>query len=156
LGPELQRAVYAFNFSYYAEVYKMGEARVTKVDKKIGEIERLLKSKRDEILEIAARHGATNVRIFGSASRGEAGEESDVDLLVDVGPGRTPLLSGGTPGRSGGAVGLQGRRGKRTRDQAAYQRASPLGGGAAVRDKKEQLKDVIEAIAIARSGGQDR
>ena len=70
----------------------MGEARVTKVDKKIGEIERLLKSKRDEILEIAARHGATNVRIFGSASRGEAREESDIDLLVDVGPGRTPTF----------------------------------------------------------------
>ena len=94
-GQELQRDIYAFDFSYYAGVCKMGEARGTKVDKKIGEIERLLKSKREEILEIAARHGAINVRIFGSASRGEAGEESDIDLLVDVGPGRTPFFPGG-------------------------------------------------------------
>jgi len=95
LGPELQRDIYAFDFSYYAGVCKMGEARGAKVNGKIGEIERLLKSKREEILEIAARHGATNVRIFGSAARGEAGEESDIDLLVDVGPGRTPFFPGG-------------------------------------------------------------
>jgi len=42
--------------------------------------------KRDQILEIAARHGARNVRVFGSAARGEAVPDSDVDLLVDVGP----------------------------------------------------------------------
>ncbi len=59
------------------------------------DIERLLKSKREEILDIAARHGANNVRIFGSASRAEAGEESDIDLLVDIGPGRTPFFPGG-------------------------------------------------------------
>lgn len=39
---------------------------------------------RDEILRIAARHGATNVRVFGSVARGTAGPESDLDLLVDV------------------------------------------------------------------------
>ena len=37
-------------------------------------------------MAIAARHGAYNVRVFGSTVRGEAGPESDVDLLVDVGP----------------------------------------------------------------------
>jgi len=42
--------------------------------------------KRQEILQIAARHGAYNVRMFGSAARGQAGAESDVDFLVDVGP----------------------------------------------------------------------
>ena len=41
--------------------------------------------KRAQILQIAARHGAYNVRIFGSIARGEAGPESDVDFLVDVG-----------------------------------------------------------------------
>ena len=41
---------------------------------------------REEILRIAARHGATNVRVFGSVARGTAGPESDLDLLVDVGP----------------------------------------------------------------------
>jgi predicted nucleotidyltransferase len=44
----------------------------------------LLKSKRQEILRIAALHGASNIRIFGSESRGEAGPESDLDLIVDM------------------------------------------------------------------------
>ena len=46
----------------------------------------LLREKRREILEIAAKHGAYNVRIFGSVARGEAGPDSDVDFLVDAGP----------------------------------------------------------------------
>ncbi len=58
-------------------------------------IKALLISKREEILRIAARHGARNVRVFGSVARGEAGEQSDIDLLVDVGPGRTPFFPGG-------------------------------------------------------------
>ena len=61
----------------------------------MSEFEDILKGKRDEILRIAAKHGATDVRVFGSAARGEAGPESDVDLLVDVGPGRTPFFPGG-------------------------------------------------------------
>lgn len=47
--------------------------------------------KRDEILEIAARHGARNVRVFGSVARGEAGPDSDVDFLVSIEPGRSLL-----------------------------------------------------------------
>jgi predicted nucleotidyltransferase len=50
-------------------------------------INELLKSKRHEILAIAARHGARNVRIFGSVARGEAGPESDLDILVEMEPG---------------------------------------------------------------------
>jgi len=45
-----------------------------------------LMAKREDILAIAARHGAGNVRVFGSVVRGEAGRESDVDFLVDVLP----------------------------------------------------------------------
>ena len=37
---------------------------------------------RDDILRIAARHGAHDVRVFGSVVRGEAGKDSDVDFLV--------------------------------------------------------------------------
>jgi predicted nucleotidyltransferase len=44
----------------------------------------LLRAKRDIILELAARHGARNIRVFGSVARGEAGPDSDVDLLVDL------------------------------------------------------------------------
>ncbi len=47
--------------------------------------------KRDEILAAAARRGARNVRVFGSVARGTAGPSSDVDLLVDVDPGRSLL-----------------------------------------------------------------
>jgi uncharacterized protein len=46
---------------------------------------------REEILRAAARHGASNVRIFGSVARGEAGPASDVDVLVDLEPGRSLL-----------------------------------------------------------------
>jgi uncharacterized protein len=46
---------------------------------------------RNELREIARRHGARNLRVFGSTARGEAGSHSDVDLLVDLDPGRTLL-----------------------------------------------------------------
>jgi uncharacterized protein len=51
----------------------------------------LLESRRREILSLAARHGARNVRAFGSLARGEAAAESDVDLLVDMEDGRSLL-----------------------------------------------------------------
>jgi predicted nucleotidyltransferase len=54
-------------------------------------LEQLLKDKRDAILCIAAKRGAYNVRVFGSAARGEAGEGSDIDLLVEFEPGRSLL-----------------------------------------------------------------
>ena len=54
-----------------------------------------IRARREEILMIAARHGVHNVRIFGSVARGEAGPDSDVDLLVDAGPDTTPFFPGG-------------------------------------------------------------
>ncbi len=51
----------------------------------------LLSEKREEILRIAARHGARNVRVFGSAATGELREGSDVDILVDLDEGRSLL-----------------------------------------------------------------
>lgn len=51
----------------------------------------LLSEKREEILRIAAKHGARNVRVFGSAATGELREGSDVDILVDLDPGRSLL-----------------------------------------------------------------
>jgi len=50
-----------------------------------------LRARRHEILQIAARHGARDVRIFGSVVRGEAGSGSDVDVLVDMEQGRSLL-----------------------------------------------------------------
>lgn len=46
-------------------------------------IDEVIREKRDEILAIATRYGARNVRVFGSVARGEADAESDVDLLVE-------------------------------------------------------------------------
>lgn len=43
---------------------------------------------RDKIARIASEHGARNVRVFGSAGRGQAGPSSDLDLLVEMADGR--------------------------------------------------------------------
>jgi predicted nucleotidyltransferase len=58
-------------------------------------IDELICSKQDVIRRIAERHGAKNVRVFGSVARGEAGPESDVDLLVEAGPRTSPWFPGG-------------------------------------------------------------
>ncbi len=54
-------------------------------------IDEILKAYREEILRIAAKYGAYNVRVFGSVARGEARPDSDVDLLVELEPQRTLL-----------------------------------------------------------------
>ena len=57
-------------------------------------VQELLRSKRREILQIARAHGARNVRVFGSAARGEADDASDVDFLVEFEPGTSLLQHG--------------------------------------------------------------
>lgn len=52
-------------------------------------IDRLIRSKRTQILQIAARHGARKVRVFGSVARGTARQGSDIDFLVDMEEGRS-------------------------------------------------------------------
>jgi predicted nucleotidyltransferase len=59
------------------------------------DVTELLREKREAILQIAARHGARNVRVFGSVARGEADEQSDIDFLVEMAPGRSLLDLGG-------------------------------------------------------------
>ncbi|MBI4589465.1 MAG: nucleotidyltransferase family protein [Candidatus Rokubacteria bacterium] len=54
-------------------------------------VEGLLKEKREAILGIAAKHGARNVRVFGSVARGEADDRSDIDILVEMERGRSLL-----------------------------------------------------------------
>jgi len=58
-------------------------------------LEDLLKAKREEILHVCAKYGARNVRVFGSLARGEADEQSDIDFLVEMEPGRSLLDLGG-------------------------------------------------------------
>lgn len=54
-----------------------------------------LRRRRNEIFRLAARHGATNVRVFGSVARGEEDDLSDIDFLVEMGHGRSLLDLGG-------------------------------------------------------------
>ena len=49
----------------------------------------LLRAKRQEILRLAARHGASNVGVYGSVARGAAQPRSDIDLLVEFERGRS-------------------------------------------------------------------
>jgi predicted nucleotidyltransferase len=58
-------------------------------------IDEILRDKRADILRLAAQHGAYNVRIFGSVARGDAGPDSDVDVLVDLELGRSLFDLGG-------------------------------------------------------------
>ncbi|HEX4205544.1 MAG TPA: nucleotidyltransferase family protein [Ktedonobacteraceae bacterium] len=55
----------------------------------------LLQQKREDILRIANKRGASNIRVFGSVARGEADSKSDIDLLVDLEPGRSLFDLGG-------------------------------------------------------------
>ena len=50
---------------------------------------------REKIREIAARHGAGNLEVFGSAARGELRPDSDIDLLLDIVGQTTPWFPGG-------------------------------------------------------------
>jgi predicted nucleotidyltransferase len=104
--------------------------------------EELLLTKRDDILRIAARYGAYNVRIFGSVARGEADSESDIDLLVNMEPGRSLL------DLCGFLIDLEEMLGckvdvvteKGLREEGA-KRSSSL-----MRDVSERLRDIQEAI----------
>lgn len=58
-------------------------------------LDELLQEKREDILSIASKRGASNVRVFGSVARGEADSKSDIDLLVDLEPGRSLFDLGG-------------------------------------------------------------
>ena len=55
----------------------------------------LVRSKREQVLGLARRHGVTRVRVFGSMARGDAGPQSDVDLLIEVGANPSPWFPGG-------------------------------------------------------------
>jgi predicted nucleotidyltransferase len=58
----------------------------------------LLRAKEQEIRRVAARHGAGNVRVFGSIARGDSRPDSDVDLLIDIVGPTSPWFPGGLLG----------------------------------------------------------
>jgi uncharacterized protein len=59
------------------------------------EIKSLLKEKRNEIMHVASRYGAINIRVFGSVARGDSDEKSDIDFLVEMKPGHGLFDMGG-------------------------------------------------------------
>ena len=59
------------------------------------DLQTLLEQKREQVLETAARYGAYNVRVFGSVDRLEANDASDIDILVNMEPGRSLMDLGG-------------------------------------------------------------
>ena len=76
-------------------------------------------AKREEILRLASKRGARNLRIFGSVARGEGVAESDIDFLVDLEPGRSLMDLGGLQADLeqllGGKVDVVSSRGLRER-----------------------------------------
>ena len=58
-------------------------------------IQEIIAEKKVQILALAARHGALNVRILGSVANGTPDESSDIDFLVDMEKGRSLLDLGG-------------------------------------------------------------
>ncbi|HKF48881.1 MAG TPA: nucleotidyltransferase family protein [Terracidiphilus sp.] len=67
--------------------------------------QQILSHKRGEILSIAGRYGARNVRVFGSVARAEADERSDIDFLVEMEPGRSLFDLGGLQSELESALG---------------------------------------------------
>ena len=58
-------------------------------------LDEVIGARREEVLRLAAKHGARNVRVFGSVARGEADAASDLDFLIELEPGRNLLDMGG-------------------------------------------------------------
>ena len=58
-------------------------------------IPEIIQDKKEQVLVLAARHGASNVRIFGSVANGTAKTDSDIDFIVDLEPGRSLFDLGG-------------------------------------------------------------
>ena len=58
-------------------------------------VDALLHEKRNEIYKIAKKHGVNNIRVFGSAARGESRADSDIDFLIEVGGTTSPWFPGG-------------------------------------------------------------
>jgi predicted nucleotidyltransferase/DNA-binding XRE family transcriptional regulator len=69
--------------------------QATSIRGQLGPHAEKLRRRRRALFEAAQRHGVVKLRVFGSLARGEAGDQSDIDFLVDLKPGRTLVdLSG--------------------------------------------------------------
>lgn len=127
------------------------------------DIAEILIAKRTEILEVAARYGARNIRVFGSVARGEATADSDVDLLVDIEADNkmraldriseelAQLL--GCKVDVAAASELRPRVRRRALEEAipladAQSRSSPIKDVSRMRRDQDYLLDIVEAIEV--------
>ncbi len=97
--------------------------------------DQVLQEERPVILRIAAKHGARNVRVFGSVARGEVDEQSDITLISwsNSSPAQ-PARPRGALASTARVARLQGGRGERSRHQAAHPGSGVERGRATVRD----------------------
>ena len=105
-----------------------------------------LQQKRDDIVRIAARHEARNLRVFGSVARGDDGSHSDIDLLVDMAPDRSLLDVVGARSGSRRAARPQGRRIDRRESASSDPRPHPGRVASAVNDERVYLGHMRDAI----------
>ena len=89
--PTLERLVRAAGQFLVVETSSRPGAGLVSARSGTGAVASILRLERARILQVAAEHGARNIRVFGSVARGEEHEASDVDLLVDLASGRTLL-----------------------------------------------------------------
>jgi len=106
-------------------------------------LNQLIQEKRQAILEIAARHGSYNVRLFGSVARRDADEASDVDILVELEPNRSLLDLGGFLADMQDLLAMQGRCRNRKRLEKPHPRPRAARGGADMRDDRERLREHV-------------
>jgi predicted nucleotidyltransferase/DNA-binding XRE family transcriptional regulator len=89
--PTLERLLLACGRRLELRATDERSARATSVRGQLGPQARRLRHQRRRLLDAARTRGVRKVRVFGSLARGEAAPASDVDLLVDLEPGRTLL-----------------------------------------------------------------
>jgi len=84
-----------FRLAWLETMVRLADWRASEIGESSERLPGFLLSKRDAILAIAERHGASDVRVFGSAARGEARADSDIDFLVSAGPDPSPWFPAG-------------------------------------------------------------
>jgi predicted nucleotidyltransferase/DNA-binding XRE family transcriptional regulator len=89
--PTLERLLAACGQQLQISVSRSTSAPPSSIRGRTEEQAALLRSKRKPLLAAAQRRGVRNVRVFGSVARGDARPDSDIDLLVEFGPGRSLL-----------------------------------------------------------------
>ena len=110
----------------------------------------LIAEKRDAILSLAVRHGAADVRIFGSFARGEARADSDVDFLVRAGERTSPWFPSGLILDLEQLLGRRVDKSHRARPESASASQSPGRGGAAVKSERLYLEHILSCIDRVR------